>query len=140
MTDDRLTALLRSRHLGVLATLMRDGRPQMSTITYGLDGDGATVRISVTDDRVKTGNVRRDPRAALHVTGESPWAWVVAEGAAELTPVAADPHDATVDELVGYYRDISGEHPDWDDYRRVMVADRRLVLRLHIDRLYGQAG
>lgn len=139
MTDDALRKLLRSRHLGVLATLQPDGRPHLSTITYLVDDAAQTVRISITDTRVKTRNLRRDPRATLHVTGNSPWSWVAAEGTAELSPVAADPHDATVEELIAYYRAVSGEHPDWDDYRRAMVADKRLVLRLKIDRLYGQA-
>lgn len=138
MSDEAYLKLLRGQSLGVLATLFPDGRPQLSTVTYAVDDSGKTIRVSVTDDRVKTKNVRRDPRAALHVTGGSPWAWVVAEGRVELTPVAADPHDATVEELVRYYRDASGEHPDWAEYRQVMVSDRRLVLRLHIDRLYGQ--
>ena len=80
----------------------------------------------------------RDPRAALHVTSADFWTWVVAEGTAELTPPAADPQDATVEELVGYYRSVSGEHPDWDDYRRAMVAERRLVVRLPVEHTYGQ--
>jgi PPOX class probable F420-dependent enzyme len=139
MSDDALRKLLKSQHLGVLATLLPDGRPHMSTITYAVD-DAETIRVSLTDTRVKTRNLRHDPRASLHVTGDSAWSWVTAEGTGELTPVATDPGDSTVNELVEYYRSASGEHPDWDDYRRVMVADKRLVLRLQIDRLYGQAG
>lgn len=139
MNDDALRKLLRSRQLGVLATVMPDGRPHLSTITYAVDESGSTIRVSLTDTRVKTRNLRRDPRASLHVTGDSPWSWVTAEGTGELTPVAADPHDATVEELVDYYRQASGEHPDWDEYRRVMVEDHRLVLRLNVERLYGQA-
>ena len=59
------------------------------------------------------------------------------EGAVELSPVAADPGDATVDELVELYRSLSGEHPNWDEYRAAMVRDRRLVVRLHPERAYG---
>jgi PPOX class probable F420-dependent enzyme len=140
MRDDALRKLLRSQHLGVLATLMPDGRPHLSTITYAVDDAATTLRISLTASRVKTRNLRLDPRAALHVLGDSPWSWVTAEGTAELSPVAAGPHDDTVEELISYYRAISGEHPDWDDYRRAMVADERLVLRLKVDRLYGQTG
>src|SRR5690606_11930157 len=114
--------LLRSRHLGALATLLPNGRPHLTTITYAVNDAAEIVRISITDTRVKARNLRRDPRAALHVMGTSPWSWVTAEGTAELSPVAADPHDATVEELIGYYRAVSGEHPDWDDYRRAMVA------------------
>lgn len=139
MSDQPLRKLLGSKHLGVLATLLPDGRPHLSTITYAVDDAAETVRISITDTRVKTRNLRHDRRAALHVTGGSAWSWVAAEGTAELSPVAADPHDATVEELIEYYRGVSGEHPDWDDYRRAMVSERRLVLRLKVERLYGQA-
>lgn len=139
MSDDALRKLLKSRQLGVLATLLPDGRPHLSTITYSVDEASSTIRVSLTDSRVKTRNLRADPRASLHVTGDSPWSWVTAEGTGELTPVAADAHDATVEELVLYYRQASGEHPDWDEYRRVMVDDKRLVLRLDVERLYGQA-
>jgi len=138
MSDDSLRNLLRSQHLGVLATLMPDGRPHLSTITYSVD-ESTTIRVSLTDSRVKTRNLRTDPRASLHVTGDSPWSWVTAEGTGKLSPVATEPNDATVDELVEYYRAASGEHPDWDEYRRVMVEDQRLVLRLDVTRLYGQA-
>lgn len=138
MSDEAYLKLLRNHSLGVLATLFPDGRPQLTTITYAVDDAGTMIRVSVTDGRVKTKNARRNPRAALHVSGDSPWVWAVAEGGVELTPVAADPYDATVEELVEYYRSASGEHPDWDEYRQVMVSDRRLVLRLRIERLYGQ--
>lgn len=138
MSDEALLKLLRTRSVGALATLMPDGRPQLSTIVYGVDEDGSTVRISVTDDRVKTRNLRRDPRAALYVNSEDGWSWVVAEGIAELSPVATGPQDDTVRELIELYRSIRGEeHPDWDDYRRAMVAERRLVVRLVVRRLYG---
>ncbi|MDH6577343.1 PPOX class probable F420-dependent enzyme [Kitasatospora sp. MAP5-34] len=94
--------------------------------------------MSITDDRAKARNLRRDPRASFHVTSGDFWSWAVAEGTAELTPVAADRDDATVEELIDLYRAINGEHPDWDDYRAAMVRDRRLVLKLHIERCYGQ--
>ena len=140
MSDQALRTLLRSQHLGVLATLLPDGRPHLSTITYAVDETAKTVRVSLTDTRVKTRNLRRDPRVALHVTGATPWSWVTAEGAGELSPVATDPYDATVEELIAYYRAVSGEHPDWAEYRQAMVTDRRLVLRMQVDRLYGQVG
>ena len=124
------------RRHGVLTTLKADGRPQLSNIAYHL-GDDGVIRISVTDGRAKTANLRRDPRASLHVTRDDFYAYAVVEGLAELTPVAADPGDATVDELVDYYRAIAGEHPDWADYRRAMVADRRLIVRLRPERAYG---
>jgi PPOX class probable F420-dependent enzyme len=140
MADDTaLVKLLAGRDIGVLATLKRDGRPQLSTINYHFDEGRGLVRISITSDRAKARNLARDPRASLHVGSPDGWSWAVAEGTAELSAVAADPGDAAVEELVAVYRDISGEHPDWDEYRRVMVEDGRLVVRLHVEHLYGQA-
>ncbi|MGW4566392.1 PPOX class F420-dependent oxidoreductase [Streptomyces sp. NPDC004561] len=136
-TQDALLQLLSEGHGGVLVTLRRDGRPQLSNVAHTYYPDERVVRVSVTDDRAKTRNLRRDPRASYHVTSADRWAYAVAEGTAELSPVAQDPHDETVEELVRLYRDVVGEHPDWDDYRAAMVRDRRLVLRLHVDRVYG---
>jgi PPOX class probable F420-dependent enzyme len=126
----------RTRQHGVLATIKRDGRPQLSNISYSV-GDDGVFRVSVTASRAKTANARRDERVSLHVTRDDFYAYAVIEGRAEVTPVASDPHDATVEELIEYYRAAAGEHPDWDDYRRVMVADGRLVLRIHPERAYG---
>jgi PPOX class probable F420-dependent enzyme len=124
------------RRRGVLMTLRRNGRPQASNIIYALD-DGV-VRISVTDDRAKTANLRRDPRASLHVTSDDFWQYVVLEGDAELMPVTTEPGDATGRELRELYRSLRGEHEDWDDYDAAMVRDRRLVVRLRPARAYGQ--
>jgi PPOX class probable F420-dependent enzyme len=137
--DSALLDLFRHHHRGVLVTLKRDGRPQMSNVAfeYANNGQLGLLRISVTDDRAKTRNLRRDPRASFHVTTGDLRAYAVAEAVAQLSPVAADPHDATVEELVALYRAVRGEHPDWAEYRDAMVADRRLVVRLPIDRLYG---
>ena len=121
--------------LGVLVTLKRDGRPQLSNVTYVFDGE--RIRVSLTDGRAKTKNLRRDPRASLYVNGSNGRSYVVLEGKAELSPVAADPYDEVVEELVDYYRTTSGEHPDWDEYRRVMVTDKRLVFSMTIDHAYG---
>jgi PPOX class probable F420-dependent enzyme len=131
---DALTFLADHRQ-GVLVTQKADGRPQLSNITYALI-DGVVV-ISVTDARAKTKNLRRDARASLHVTRQDFYAYVVVEGEAELSPVAAAPDDPTVEALVEHYRKIVGEHPDWDDFRATMVADRRLVVRLAPTRAYG---
>ncbi|GAA2151054.1 PPOX class F420-dependent oxidoreductase [Kitasatospora kazusensis] len=140
MADEAaLRALFAARKGGVLATLKRDGRPQLSNVMYAYDEAAALIRVSVTEDRAKARNLRRDPRASFHVTSADFWSWAVAEGTAELTPVAAAPDDATVEELVDLYRTLSGEHPDWDDYRAAMVRDRRIVVRLHVERYYGQA-
>ena len=120
---------------GVLVTMKRDGRPQLSNIAYRLDGD--TFDVSITADRAKYRNLQRDPRAAMHVTQDTFWAYAVFEGDAELTPVASDPGDATCDLLVEVYRSIGGEHPNWDEYRQAMVNDKRLVVRLKATHAYG---
>ena len=138
MSRNDLEALLRDSRRGVLVTLKRDGRPQLSNVSHTYDPATRLVRVSITADRVKARNLARDPRASYHVSSADFWSWTVADGTAELTPVAADPHDATVAELVDVYRAISGEHPDWDEFRAAMVADRRLVVRLHVEHLYGQ--
>ncbi|MDJ0343129.1 PPOX class F420-dependent oxidoreductase [Streptomyces sp. H10-C2] len=132
-----LLDLLRQHPRGALVTLKRDGRPQLSNVGYTYDEKSHTIRISVTDDRAKTRNLRRDPRASLYVSTPDLGAYLIAEGDAELTPVTTDPQDATADELVEVYRAISGEHPDWDEYRAAMVTDRRLVVRLRVTKVYG---
>jgi PPOX class probable F420-dependent enzyme len=128
---------VRTRREGVLVTIRRDGRPQLSNVLYGIGEDGDTIRISVIDSRAKTRNLRRDQRTSLYVVGETFWSYVVLDGAADLTPVAADPNDEVVDELVLMYRQAGGEHSDWDEYRQAMVEDQRLVVRLRPERAYG---
>jgi len=127
---------VRQRHFGVLTTQRRDGRPQLSNVAYSV-GDDGVISVSITDSRAKTQNLRRDPRASLHVTRDDFWAYCVLDCDVELLPVVADPHDATADALVEYYRSANGEHPDWDDYRRAMVADQRLLARLTPTHTYG---
>ncbi|UWE09158.1 PPOX class F420-dependent oxidoreductase [Actinacidiphila bryophytorum] len=134
---DTLLDLLRTQRTGVLVTLKRDGRPQLSNVSFTYDDGTRTIRISATDDRAKTRNLRRDPRASFYVGTPDHRAYLVAEGDAELTPVAEDKHDATVEELIDVYRKAVGEHPDWDDYRAAMVADKRLVISLRANRVYG---
>ena len=135
MDLNQALAFARGRAVGTLATIRANGRPQLSNILYVV-GDG-TITISVTDTRAKVVNLRRDPRASLYVVGDTVYQWVVIEALAELSPVAADPHDTTVDALVAYYQAGSGEHPNWEEYRAAMVADRRLVLTLRPERAYG---
>ncbi|MEU8826316.1 PPOX class F420-dependent oxidoreductase [Streptomyces sp. NPDC048636] len=136
-SQDALFGLLREQRTGALVTLKRDGRPQLSNVAFAYDPAARLIRVSVTDDRAKTRNLRRDPRASFYVTSEDRSSYLVAEGDAELTPVTADPHDATADELVEIYRAVQGEHPDWEEFRAAMVADRRLVVRLRAGRAYG---
>lgn len=135
--DPALLDLLANRPFGVLATIRRDGRPQLSNVTHFFDAETRRILVSITDGRAKTKNLRRDPRATYHVSSTDGWSYAVVEGTAELTPVAADPHDATVEELVELYRRVAGEHPDWTEYREAMVADRRLVLRIPVERVIG---
>ena len=138
--DPTLVALASARNIGALATIKRDGRPQLSTVNFAFDPAAGVVRMSVVDGRAKVHNLRRDPRASVFVTSADGWTYAVLEGRVELSPVAVAPDDDTVEELVEVYRTIRGEdHPDWDEYRAAMVADRRLVARMHIERAYGLA-
>jgi PPOX class probable F420-dependent enzyme len=122
---------------GTLATIKRDGRPQLSDVNYTADATARTIRISTRAPLAKVHNLRRDPRASLHVPARSGAGYAVAEGIASFSPVAADEQDATVEELIEVYRLVLGEHPDWADYRRAMVADQRVVLRIDVERVYG---
>jgi PPOX class probable F420-dependent enzyme len=126
----------RARRQSILTTIRRDGRPQQSNVLHWI-GDDAVARISITADRAKYYNLRRDPWAALHISSEDFWSYVVLEGHATVSPVAVEVDDPTVGELVDYYRAVSGEHPDWDDYRRAMVADRRVIVSLIPTHAYG---
>jgi PPOX class probable F420-dependent enzyme len=135
--DPALLALYAELRGGSLITLKRDGRPQASVVIHVWDPARRAVSISVTDDRAKTRNLRRDPRASYQVVSPDLTAWAVGEGYAELTAPAADPHDDTVEALVDLYRRLAGEHPDWPEYRAAMVADRRVVLTLPFERVYG---
>ena len=136
--DPRLLAFVADHSWGVLAAVKSNGRPHLSNVGYAYDAERRLFRVSVTADRVKTRNLQADPRVTLHIASRDFWTWVAVEGTAELTPVAADPQDGTVEELITYYRGISGEHENWDDYRAAMVADRRLVVRFRPERTYGR--
>ncbi|MEW2548894.1 TIGR03618 family F420-dependent PPOX class oxidoreductase [Streptomyces sp. NPDC047002] len=122
---------------GVLTTQKRDGRPQLSNVSYLWDPEPRILTVSVTDDRAKTRNLRRDPRASFYVTTPDLGAYAVGEGEAELGEVTRAPDDDAADALVAHYRALRGEHPDWDDFRAAMVAQRRLLLRLPLTRVYG---
>jgi PPOX class probable F420-dependent enzyme len=132
-------ALLAGSRLGVLATIKSDGRPQLSPVTPTYDREASTIYVSITEGRAKTANLRRDPRAALEVTSADGWSWATAEGTVTLVGPGTDPHGPEVETLVAYYRAAAGEHPDWDDYRATMVADRRVLMTMSVDRVYGDA-
>lgn len=135
--DDKLLAVISGNSLGVLATIKGDGRPQLSNVSYYFDRRAVVLQVSITEPRAKTRNLRRDPRASILVSSDDGWSYAVAEGTATLTPPAAAPDDDTVEALVALYRNIAGEHPDWDDYRQTMVTDRRVVLTLPVSHVYG---
>jgi PPOX class probable F420-dependent enzyme len=128
---DVATALdfVRKNHRGVLATIRQDGRPQMSPVVGSVDAEGY-VAISSRETAVKVKNLRRDPRASWCGFGDGFYGeWVQLEGTAEILslPDALEP-------LVEYYRALSGEHPNWDEYREAMVADQRLLIRIRAER------
>lgn len=95
--------------------------------------------MSVTATRAKTHNVIRDPRAAMHIQGGSRWAYAVVDGPVTLSAVTRQAADDAMAELVDLYRTLAGEHPDWPDFHRAMIAEQRQVLRLRVSSLYGIA-
>jgi PPOX class probable F420-dependent enzyme len=120
---------VREHHHGVLATMRKDGRPQMSPIAASVDADGL-IAISSRETAIKVKNLRRDRRASLCAFNDGFFGdWVQLDGTAEILslPDAMEP-------LVEYYRSLSGEHPDWDDYRAAMERDQRLLIRIRVDR------
>ncbi|GAA2674393.1 MULTISPECIES: PPOX class F420-dependent oxidoreductase [Actinosynnema] len=131
--------LLAHSSLGVLATLKSDGTPQLSPVQPYYDRAAEVVLISTSADRAKARNLGRDPRAALEVTSGDGLSWATAEGTVELTGPGADPRGPEVEALVDYYRRAAGEHPDWEEYRTAMVAERRVLISLRVSRVYGQS-
>jgi PPOX class probable F420-dependent enzyme len=133
-----LHELLAGARLGILATIKRDGRPQLSPVQPYYDRAAGVIYVSMTEGRAKTANLRRDPRVSLEVTRADGRAWVTAEGTATLTGPGTDPAGPEVEALVDYYRAAAGEHPDWTEYRAVMVADRRVLMAMTVERVYGE--
>ncbi len=129
VTREGLLEFLRPRHKGTLVTVRRDGRPQMSPVTCGLDTAGRVV-VSTYPFRAKAVNARRQPQVSLLVHSDD-WdgPYVQVDGSAEVVdmPEALDP-------LVEYFRCISGEHPDWDEYRAAMRAQNKSLIRITVDR------
>ncbi len=126
---DELTEFLRPRHRALLVTGRRDGGSQISPVTCGVDAEGRIV-ISTYPSRAKVTNIRRDPAVSACVLSDD-WdgPWVQVEGRAEVLDLPA-----ALDGLVEYFRCISGEHPDWDDYRQAMARQGKCLIRLSIDR------
>ena len=136
MELDAALAFAHDRGKAVFVTQRKDGHPHLSNVVIWVPGDG-TVRVSIATDRVKFRNLKREPWAAVHVASDDFWTWTVIEGPVELSAVAAAPDDEAVEELVRYYRALSGEHSDWDDYRAAMVREHRVVARIHPSHAYG---
>ena len=129
MELDKARDFLRTHHRAVLATRRSNGRPQLSPVTVGVDGDGRAV-ISSREHAYKVRNLRRDPHASLCVMNDGFYGeWIQVDGTAEIVSLP----DA-MELLVDYYRGISGEHPDWDDYRRAMADQERVIVRITIER------
>jgi PPOX class probable F420-dependent enzyme len=126
---EELLDFVRPRHRGLLATTRRDGRPQLSPVTCGLDGEGRIV-VSTYPGRAKTENARRDPRVSICVQSDD-WSgeYVQVDGQAEVLDMPE-----ALDGLVEYFRGISGEHPDWDEYRAAMQLQDKSLLRITIER------
>ncbi|GLW99870.1 TIGR03618 family F420-dependent PPOX class oxidoreductase [Microtetraspora sp. NBRC 16547] len=138
LTPEELSRLLREQRFGVLASVRSTGHPHLSTVVYHWNPEEHVVRISSTADRLKVRQLRRDPHAALHVNGPNVWSFTVAEGEAEISEVTTVPGDATGRELLALT-------PGFDDpadeaaFLEQMVADRRVVIRIRVSRLYGTA-
>jgi PPOX class probable F420-dependent enzyme len=131
----RAADFLRAHHRAVLATFRADGRPQLSPVTVTADAKDR-VLISTRETAVKAKNLARDPRASLCVMNDRFFGeWVQVEGTAEMIHLPE-----ALDLLIGYYRSISGEHPDWDDYRAAMQRERRLIVRVTITRAGPDVG
>ena len=121
-------AILRDQHHAVLATIKRDGTPQLSPVGVGLDDAGRAV-ISTRETAFKTKNIRRDPRVYLCVLPDAFYGeWIQVTGTADVLslPDALEP-------LVDYYRAVGGEHPDWEEYRAAMRAERRVLVRVTLE-------
>jgi PPOX class probable F420-dependent enzyme len=136
--DEKLLSIITGQRQGVLATIAADGRPQLSNVLYVWDGEEHVARVSTTADRAKARNLRRDPRAALHVSGNHFWRYAVADCAVTLSQVASEPGDEAVRELAAVHAVFHGEQ-DPGDFAASMIAARRLVVRLHVGRVYGIA-
>jgi PPOX class probable F420-dependent enzyme len=129
MQLERAREFIRVNHQAVLATRRSDGLPQLSPVTVGVAGDGRVV-ISTRETAMKTKNLAKDPHASLCVMNDGFFGdWVQAEGTAEIIHLPE-----AMEMLVDYYRRISGEHPDWDDYRDAMRRDQRVIVAITLTR------
>ncbi|MFJ7135993.1 TIGR03618 family F420-dependent PPOX class oxidoreductase [Streptomyces fungicidicus] len=138
LTDDALSELLGRQQFGTLATVKRSGHPHLTTMVYGWDPEARVVRFSTTADRVKLKHLRNNPQAALHVQGGDPWSFAVAEGDAEVSDITTTPGDEVGRELLGMLPEAA-KPEDETAFLAQLVAERRVVIRLKVNRLYGTA-
>lgn len=138
LSDEALSSLLGEAQFGTLATVKRSGHPHLTTMLYSWEPEARMVRFSTTADRVKVGHLRRNPRAALHVQGGDVWSFAVAEGEAEVSQSTTAPGDAVGRELLEMIPQAARPE-DEDAFLEQLVAERRVVIRLKVDRLYGTA-
>ncbi|MDA3625176.1 PPOX class F420-dependent oxidoreductase [Saccharopolyspora sp. WRP15-2] len=138
LSDAALSGLLGEQQFGTLATVKRSGHPHLTTMAYSWDPEARIARFSTTADRVKVGHLRRDPRVALHVRGGDVWSFAVAEGDAEVSEPTTAPGDAVGRELLEMIP-AAAKPEDEDAFLEQLVAERRVVIRLKVDRLYGTA-
>ncbi|MEU2420278.1 PPOX class F420-dependent oxidoreductase [Streptomyces sp. NPDC007851] len=138
LSDEALSGLLGRQRFGTLATVKRSGHPHLTTMAYSWDPGARIVRFSTTADRVKLRHLRRDPRAALHVSGGDVWSFAVAEGEAVVSGTTTVPGDAVGRELLAMIPQAARPE-DEAAFLRELVAERRVVIRLKVDRLYGTA-
>uniref|UniRef100_A0AAU3HQI5 TIGR03618 family F420-dependent PPOX class oxidoreductase n=1 Tax=Streptomyces sp. NBC_01393 TaxID=2903851 RepID=A0AAU3HQI5_9ACTN len=136
LSDVALSSLLGRQQFGTLATIKRSGHPHLTTMVYSWDPEARVVRFSTTADRVKVRHLRRNPRAALHVSGGDVWSFAVAEGETVVSESTTVPGDAVGLELLGMIPQAARPE-DEDAYLEELVAERRVVIRLKVDRLYG---
>ena len=137
ITVDQAMEWAATRKHAVLITLRKDGRAQSSDVSYAVIDDA--IVISLTSDRAKTANMRRDPRIIVHITDPGSWSYVSFDGVAELGAVTTDPHDQAANDLADYYQRVAGQaHPDWDDYRSAMIDEKRQLLRIRPTSAVGQ--
>ncbi|MFI9250999.1 PPOX class F420-dependent oxidoreductase [Streptomyces sp. NPDC053069] len=138
LSDDALSELLAKQQFGTLATVKQSGHPHLTTMLYTWDPEARIVRLSTTADRVKAKHLRRNPRAALHVQGGDVWSFAVAEGTAEVSEITTVPGDAVGRELLAMIPPAA-KPEDTDAFLQQQVAERRIVIRLRVEQLYGTA-
>ncbi len=129
MDLERARAFVRDNHRAVVSTRRADGQPQLSPVVCGVDADGM-ITVSTRETAMKVKNLRRDPRVSLCVLNDGFFGdWIQVDGTADIVSLPE-----AMELLVEYYRSLSGEHPDWDEYRAAMERDQRVLVRIDIER------